>query len=548
MIKVSFIIACGLLATALLRRRPAALRHFVLVAAICCAGATPLFEQIVPSWQVPLHPSWFGRTIEPLTLMIPVHATDPLEDLRAPAPPISGFGWRLGAQQVLVRLWLAGALGSLSLLLIGLARIARLQARSHDMPRGRWTDMAEQLAKAYGIHRAVALLESAHPTLLATWGVRRPTILLPASAREWSDDRVRIVLGHELAHIRRHDWLTRMAAEALRCVYWFDPLVWIACWRLQLESEQACDDAVLGLGIEGTEYATALLDLARTFRQSRIAWFPAPAMARRSSLERRIRAMLNNKLDRAPITRLAALAAAIALVAVTVPLAGMVASAQATTASFSGVLVDAVGRIMPVTILSLTNVQTKAKHEATSDSTAHFTFTGLPAGDYLLGASRPGFATSQGRVTLDAGQSLVRDVVLQVGDLQETINIHGSAASSQARAAAPPQSLKTPSQAGLDACTPPAVGGEIVPPLKLADKKPVYPPQQQAAGMGAVVQVDARIGTDGLTKDFRLAAPADPDFANAVINAVGQWQFSQTKLDCVPVEVTMHVTARFSVE
>jgi protein TonB len=84
--------------------------------------------------------------------------------------------------------------------------------------------------------------------------------------------------------------------------------------------------------------------------------------------------------------------------------------------------------------------------------------------------------------------------------------------------------------------------------LKLVDRKPIYPPNQQAAGVGATVTIDTRIGIDGFTKDFRLTAPADPDFANALIDAVKQWQFSQTKLDCVPVEVTMHVTASFVVQ
>ena len=92
------------------------------------------------------------------------------------------------------------------------------------------------------------------------------------------------------------------------------------------------------------------------------------------------------------------------------------------------------------------------------------------------------------------------------------------------------------------------MGGEIIPPVKLAHHMPVYPPKQQAAGVGARVEIDARIGTDGLLKDFRLASPADQDFVNAVLDALRQWRFSQTRLDCVPVEVAMHVIATFAVE
>ena len=259
--------------------------------------------------------------------------------------------------------------------------------------------------------------------------------------------------------------------------------------------------------------------------------------------------MLNTHVNRTPITRAAGLVIGVALAALTLPLAGLAASAQATSASFAGALVDAVGRILPDTTLILTNAQTKEKREVKSDATAHFAFTGLPAGDYSLEAKRPGFATSQGRVTLEAGQNLVRDVALQVGGLLETVRVVGSNASvPPAPSAARPRPASTPSQLGIDSCTPSSVGGEIIPPVKLVHVRPVYPPKQQAAGVGARVEIDARIGTDGLMKDFRLTAPADQDFVNAALDALRQWRFSQTRLDCVPVEVAMHVIATFAVE
>ncbi|MBI3402073.1 MAG: carboxypeptidase regulatory-like domain-containing protein [Acidobacteria bacterium] len=544
MIKVSLILLCGLLATRLLRRRSAALRHAVLAATILCAGAAPLIAPLVPAVHVPLHPSLLGSTVQPLTLFIPVKVTRPEEDLAASAPATSGFALRAIAGRVLGGIWLGGAFVSMLFLGAGLARLARLAARSVRVTDARWAHLLTAMSRGYGIRREVRLLQSDHPSLLVTWGLRRPTIILPGAAGGWSDDRVRIVLGHELAHIRRRDWISHLASALLRAAYWFNPLVWIACRQLRLESEQACDDAVLALGVAGPDYATHLLEVARAFKQSRITVFPAPAMARPSSLERRVRAMLNTHLVRTPLTRAAGIAIAIALTAITIPLAGLVASAQSSTASFSGVLVDAVGRIMPDTTLVLINVQSKERKEIRSDATAHFAFAGLAAGDYTLEATRPGFNTSQGRMSLEAGQSLVRDVALQVGDLHETITIYGGAGPTPAKAKA----AKMINQSGIESCTPPATGGEITPPLKLADRKPTYPPAQQAAGVGTRVEIDTRIGIDGFPKDFRLTTPADPDFVNALIDAVKQWQFSQTKLDCVPVEVTMHVTASFVVQ
>ena len=50
--------------------------------------------------------------------------------------------------------------------------------------------------------------------------------------RSWSDERARVVLSHELAHIRRGDWIVQLSAELLRAIYWFNPLLWVACRRL----------------------------------------------------------------------------------------------------------------------------------------------------------------------------------------------------------------------------------------------------------------------------------------------------------------------------
>ena len=68
MIKVSLVLLAGLAATAVLRRRSAAVRHWVLAATIACAAATPALELVVPSWHLPLDPRLFGRSVEPLTL------------------------------------------------------------------------------------------------------------------------------------------------------------------------------------------------------------------------------------------------------------------------------------------------------------------------------------------------------------------------------------------------------------------------------------------------------------------------------------------------
>ena len=57
--------------------------------------------------------------------------------------------------------------------------------------------------------------------------------------------------------------------------------------------------------------------------------------------------------------------------------------------------------------------------------------------------------------------------------------------------------------------------------------------------------MEGRIGTDGFLKELRVIAPADPDLASAATEAVGQWLYSQTRLDGVPIEVRVNITVNF---
>jgi TonB family protein len=543
MIRVSLVLLAGLAVSTGLRKQSAALRHWVLAATIVCAALTPALSSIVPTWRLQV-PAWrFANAVEPLNVFIPLRLT---QSAASDAQTTDGASVspRFPIAALLAWMWILGAIAGLAVLAIGLARLTWLARRARAVHRGPWADLATAISRAYGLRHRAILLESDHPTLLATWGIQQPKVILPSEALAWPEARIRIVLAHELAHARRRDWLVQIAADLLRAVYWFNPLAWIVCRQLRLESEHACDDAVLQMGVEGHDYAAHLVDLARSFAPHPQTVFPAPAMARPSSLERRVRAMLNARLNHAPISRTAGVAFALALAGVTASLAGVVTSAQAGNASFSGSLVDAIGKILPDTTIVLSNAQDQ-KYQTTSDQTGHFAFAAIPAGNYQLQVDKPGFATAQGRVALGDGQRLNRDVVLQVGNLEEhiTIVVHTGEPPLAPVAPRPPVYESTPE---LDYC-PSSVGGCITQPTKLRDFKPVYPASKANAGISGTVVVDARIGTDGFTKSFFVVS-GDRDFADAAIAAIKNWQFSPTRLDGVPVEVDMRVTTVFRVE
>ena len=304
-IKVSAILLLALIGTLCLRRSSASARHWVLAVGVVSALAVPALHVL------PMHTLWprlsvpfTGRTDVGL-LGAPVvsqPAGSPLDRFRSAVAALASdemVGW------LALTIWLVGAVASTGVLLAGLARLRWLRASSDRLRDGPWRRLCSDLARSRGLKRRVDLLLSPRPGLMATWGWRRPVIMLPAAASKWPVERMRVVLLHELAHACRGDWMLQMAAAALRCFWWFNPLAWMVCRRIRRESEHAADDLVLSHGVLPVTYATHLVELAREVRKSRQMWLPAPAMARRSYLKRRLSVMLNSRTNRRPITRLA---------------------------------------------------------------------------------------------------------------------------------------------------------------------------------------------------------------------------------------------------
>ncbi len=169
-----------------------------------------------------------------------------------------------------------------------------------------------------------ALLASDHVSVPFTSGVLRPVVVVPASAlATWTDERIRVVLLHELAHVRRRDCLVQAMSQIACAAYWFNPLTWIAARRLRAERERACDDLVLEAGMRGADYAQHLLDIARTVTERRSLSAAALAMARPSELEGRLLAILDGRRARRVIGARGSWRLAAALVAVVVPVASV---------------------------------------------------------------------------------------------------------------------------------------------------------------------------------------------------------------------------------
>lgn len=191
----------------------------------------------------------------------------------------------------IVVVWSVGAFATLMMPLVGLFGVHRTRLASESIVDSRWRNLLDGLCEELGIRGKVELRTSSVVQSAMTWGVLRPTILLPTVADRWSHGERRIVLLHELGHIRRFDWATQMLGALCCSLHWFNPMVWWISRQMRIEREQACDDLVLGTGIEPTVYAEKLIESAKQFRA-----YPSLAaipMAQQSRLEQRMRAILD---------------------------------------------------------------------------------------------------------------------------------------------------------------------------------------------------------------------------------------------------------------
>ena len=111
-----------------------------------------------------------------------------------------------------------------------------------------------------------------------------------------------MIAVHELAHIKRRDATAQLLTQVACALHWFNPLVWFAAWRLDVERERACDDLVLASGVRASAYAEHLLNVATKLSSSRWTQACGLAMARSSSLHGRLAAVLSEKRNRRSVS------------------------------------------------------------------------------------------------------------------------------------------------------------------------------------------------------------------------------------------------------
>lgn len=290
--KATVVLGLALLAIRSARHARASVRHVVLASAFGVLVALPAVVRLLPpvAVSVPvtaprdsLAPRLFVVDAAPATQLPLV-----LDARRAPTrvSPDRVGTWLRSA-------WIAIAALFLAPMAVVLWRLRQL--RRGGLPWLKGEPLLRTLAAQAGVRRSIDILLHEQLAAPVTLGWARPAIVFPVDADGWADADVRCAIVHELEHVRRADWPVQLAARVVCAVYWFHPLVWIAWRHLCLESERACDDAVLR-SAERTAYAEQLVTLAS--RLSHGAMRPMLSMANRSDLSARIRAVLDSRQPR----------------------------------------------------------------------------------------------------------------------------------------------------------------------------------------------------------------------------------------------------------
>ena len=215
----------------------------------------------------------------------------------------------------LVALWCAGV-ALLSLRLIGgwwLTR--RILARSLEAPLVELDDVLGSLKQRLALSAPVRICRSALVDVPTVIGWMRPVILLPMSTLTGLSPRqIEALLAHELAHIRRHDYLVNLLQSALETLLFYHPAVWWVSRRVREERENCCDDVAVAVCGDAVTYARALAELERLRSET-----PRLALAATGgSLLARIQRLVGaSRLDAAPNWSAGLLAALLAMVLLT---------------------------------------------------------------------------------------------------------------------------------------------------------------------------------------------------------------------------------------
>lgn len=312
-LKAGLLLGIVYLLCRLFRRASAAPRYFVLMATLF-AGLLLPFLSIGEGWEVPVLPPQvsdiqFQNTYLENTVI-----------LEAPSDPIT-------LSTCLFTIWLIVAVFLLLRSVAGNVLAILRVSKATPVGDPAFIELADLVSQELGLVSGVKFFISEDIEAPVTCCVLRSKILLPGHFKTWSEERQRLVLLHEMAHVKRRDCLTQFITQIVCGVYWFNPLVWYVTRYLRELREQACDDHVLNAGTKSSVYAGHLLDIARSIKSEKrifdLGRTATVAIARRSGMEARMLSILDPGRSRRSANHPIKLAVLFTLALFAVPLSAL---------------------------------------------------------------------------------------------------------------------------------------------------------------------------------------------------------------------------------
>ena len=236
-----YVIACGAMA--------AMLGGVVVTATFIDAPTTDV--SATPTSPVPAAPA--GRTDTLLPIHIPHTAT----------PAEVSYARRVEALLPwIVSAWLCGVLLLLARVTAAWWRVRRLHAVALSTQASGWQAAANYIASRLGLARVIRIVELQQIDVPLVVGCLRPVVVLPIAAlSSLNAAQVEAIIAHELAHVRRHDYLVNLMQTLAETLLFYHPAVWWLSARIRDEREHCCDDVALAVCGDPLGYAEALTEL-----------------------------------------------------------------------------------------------------------------------------------------------------------------------------------------------------------------------------------------------------------------------------------------------
>jgi TonB family protein len=527
-------------------------------------------------------------TLPPVRLVIPVPTSTPMVIRRAPvsvhgntsidpvSPAAPDRRASMSLREGLVGLWLLGAALSNLPFWLAVVGASRSRRRGRLWPRG--ADALGMLVRSRSTVRPVDVICDPALRVPCTLGFVRPVIAFPVDAADWSDDDLLRVLIHEYEHVRRGDWITLLMARCVCSLYWFHPLVWLAFRRLRVETERACDDAVVRAA-DAPAYAEQLVTLAA--RLSRGASAPVLSIAGRSELATRVSSILDAGRRRAPTTvgcRWLTFTCGVAIAGATavmqpVSARGQAAQQQSTElgeilpleagnmgreveggARLSGILYDPFGRPLSGVILGIESLvfgdpplpprSTPFFRATRTDANGRYVFERVPPGLYGLAAPTTDFVPGE-QIILRAADHITRDIHMRIEPATAMVTVCRDCQSRTNPFDLPDsirQELERDEQMALSASV---AAPEPMSRLLTGEVAAPYPESLRNRGLEGHVVVEGVIAADGAGRAMRVTSATDAALGAAALDVLAAERWKPAFVRGVAVDAPFRVEVHF---